>query len=156
MTAIRSPAGQACWRTSYGSFEASESWGWWTNILNLNLADLEQTPPSPMQAKRARRVPRAADARHDHFDLDANDATAESDFGETAHQQRPRLGVPGARSAPAHFPLVPSAGPLGPLGHPDQWRLPSHISPPISTCESELRPSTRSGDTQTRAIRGKR
>ena len=83
MTAIRSPAGQACWRTSYGSFEASESWGWWTNILNLNLADLEQTPPSPMQAKRARRVPRAADARHDHFDLDANDATAESDFGET-------------------------------------------------------------------------
>ena len=45
MTAIRSPAGQACWRTSYGSFEASESWGWWTNILNLNLADLEQTPP---------------------------------------------------------------------------------------------------------------
>ena len=52
------------------------------------------------------------------------------DFGETARQQRPRLGVPGARAAPAHFPLVPSAGPLGPLGHPDQWRLPSHISPP--------------------------
>merc|ERR1712138_218975 len=26
MPAIRSPAGQACWRTSYGSFEASESW----------------------------------------------------------------------------------------------------------------------------------
>ena len=45
MTAIRSPAGQACWRTSYGSFEASESWGWWSNILNLNLADLGQDPP---------------------------------------------------------------------------------------------------------------
>ena len=68
-----------------------------------------------MQAKRARRVPHGADARHDHFDLDANDATAESDFGETAHQQRPRLGVPGARAAPAHFPLVPA------LGHSDPW-----------------------------------
>ena len=31
-----------------------------------------------MQAKRARRVPHAADARQDHFDLDANDATAET------------------------------------------------------------------------------
>lgn len=31
-----------------------------------------------MQAKRARRVPHGADARHDHFDLDANDATAET------------------------------------------------------------------------------
>ena len=110
-----------------------------------------------MQAKRARRVPHAADARHDHFDLDANDATAESDFGETARQQRPRLGVPEARAAPAHFPLVPSAGPRGPRGPPAQWRLPSHVAPPpVSTCESELRPSTRSGDTQTRAIRGKR
>ena len=51
MTAIRSPAGQACWRTYQGSFEAPESWGWWSNILNLNLADLEQTPPltSPAQ-----------------------------------------------------------------------------------------------------------
>ena len=49
-----------------------------------------------MQAKRARRVPHAADARQDHFDLDAKrafpltpeDATAESvsRFGEEARR----------------------------------------------------------------------
>ena len=80
-----------------------------------------------------------------------NDATAESDFGETARQQRPRLGAPEARAAPP-----PPAFGAGPSTGPHQWRYPRRSPPPVSTCESELRPSTRSGDTQTRAIRGKR
>ena len=48
-----------------------------------------------MQAKRARRVPHAADARQDHFDLDANDATAETN------------GAPLASSLPYPPPLDP-------------------------------------------------
>ena len=47
-----------------------------------------------MQAKRARRVPHAADARQDHFDLDANDVTAETNGARAPSPYRPPYPPP--------------------------------------------------------------
>ena len=53
-----------------------------------------------MQAKRARRVPHAADARQDHFDLDANDATAETNGAPLALSPPSRPVSPSCRARP--------------------------------------------------------